>query len=587
MKINRIVVVVAAVIPWFCSHSWGIVDPTFTPADLVASSQLIASATVGGDVDTLSLTDIQLLKGTKLATELTLKGEAGVALAGHVGETAVLLRGRADAYLFAGDNWYDVKVVGQVVHLNAINSKMKGTFNGGADMLAEMCKHFIKHPKHSIPTTVGTEWYDFIKLESLPQTPNELHAVVLAPGGKVHIHVASSSGDRLFVHDRRKVYSDVTADVKITAASHAALWMDVNGDGSDDLLSWTGSGIDVHLVRDGVVTREASLCVEVAGECEGLKPVYVHGAQAAVLICRSEPVVLALDGTSWRTIALEGVKSGKGLLVFDFDNDGFSDILQTHADESLLWRGGKDGFAAPEKIAMGDSGDVVSLLAGDFNEDGLTDIFVAGSMNSQIWENDGKGAFRHVISRSGSTGYKPATGVRIAFVADLNHDSRPDIGLIFGQRELQYHFNRGFRTFAEEGELTIADLPVEAGRPEHVLIEDINGDGSQDLVVACSSGEIYILLNGIYDVPTLRLTNPVGGAALREVRVREVHEGVPGSHYGTFTVSGTSTGTLVPIRTSGVVQLDWMQPTGERVEINVKVDNRVKRVVLDKTSGDL
>ena len=185
------------------------------------------------------------------------------------------------------------------------------------------------------------------------------------------------------------------------------------------------------------------------------------------------------------------------------------DVLQPAERGSLLWKGKAGGFEKPRRVAVATGGGTALAAVGDFDQDGLLDIFLAGQEKNTLWENDGKGNFREVLRYSGSPGYKCPVGACGVQALDLNHDGRTDLCLIYEQDDLLYHFNRGFRTFASEAEVRLPGAQTNPGEPRvgqrAIAAADFNGDGSCDLAVLLTNGDLICCFNEMTGVPGVRL----------------------------------------------------------------------------------
>src|SRR5262249_15583798 len=83
----------------------------------------------------------------------------------------------------------------------------------------------------------------------------------------------------------------------------------------------------------------------------------------------------------------------KGLLLIDYDNDGWLDIL-AYGSGLRVWRNrGKAGFQdVSANLGLDKIGAVDSLVAADFDGDGDTDFILGTANGLQFWRNDGGNA---------------------------------------------------------------------------------------------------------------------------------------------------------------------------------------------------
>jgi len=314
------------------------------------------------------------------------------------------------------------------------------------------------------------------------------------------------------------------------------------------------------------------------GACRGLEALTpTQDGSPGLLAAAAWPHLLTWNGDGWAVAPLPGDRTGRApagspppCVAADWDGDGYVDVLQLRDAEGLLWRGQKGGFAEPVACPAGSGGSPARWCVGDFDTDGKPDLFVSGSESCQLWENEGRDSFRPVIHYAGSLDYRTEPGAADCLATDLNHDGRPDVALLYGKGHFLYHFNRGYRCMAEEGQLTL-DLdpsggdPSKAGGPACATAGDVNADGSLDLAVAFDSGEVRCFLNDRRDQPGLWIRLPRGRTGPVTV---SVWQGQPRAFcVGTHLVAGHAPPTCVPLRRPGPCVLRWRWPGGQPLEL--------------------
>ncbi|HEV2394185.1 MAG TPA: FG-GAP-like repeat-containing protein [Verrucomicrobiae bacterium] len=125
------------------------------------------------------------------------------------------------------------------------------------------------------------------------------------------------------------------------------------------------------------------------------------------------------------TLPLNGFQT-KGLLLIDYDNDGWLDVL-AYGDGLRLWRNlGKKGFKdVTAELGLDKLGPVDSVAAADFDQDGDTDLVVSSPKGLQFLRNDGGNANKQLkLQLAGNRSNPSALGVRVELVSGHWHTIR-------------------------------------------------------------------------------------------------------------------------------------------------------------------
>jgi hypothetical protein len=147
---------------------------------------------------------------------------------------------------------------------------------------------------------------------------------------------------------------------------------------------------------------------------------------------------------------------------------------------------------APQAVALAD-------LDGDGDQDVVTvDLADQFTGTVTVSLNDGAGGFAPSVS------YPVGAGASWLAVADLNHDSRPDVVVSNSQAQdagaLTVYLNAGDGTLVSPHTLSAPGN----SQPEGIEIADFNGDGNPDVAVALSlQGQVKVFFgNGTGAFPT-------------------------------------------------------------------------------------
>ncbi len=117
-------------------------------------------------------------------------------------------------------------------------------------------------------------------------------------------------------------------------------------------------------------------------------------------------------------LAANGLQA-KGILLLDYDNDGWLDVL-AYGNGIRVWRNlGKAGFEdVTTALGLDKVGQVDSVVAADFDNDCDTDLVISTASGLQFWRNDGGNANRQIKPLLlGNRSNPSALGVRVELLA--------------------------------------------------------------------------------------------------------------------------------------------------------------------------
>ncbi len=213
-----------------------------------------------------------------------------------------------------------------------------------------------------------------------------------------------------------------------------------------------------------------------------------------------------------------------GVAVFDYNNDGFLDILFLNGadirslkknsakySDRLFANDGKGHFTdVTGKAGLSGLGFDNGVAIGDYDNDGYKDIFVGGVHRQTLYHNNHDGTFTDVTAKAGlnkpDAEYGPLWSVGAAWV-DVNNDGLLDLFVlnylawnIDTEPPCEYRGRREYchprmykktpnQLFLNNGDGTFKDISAESGIRDHpgkgmgVAAADFDHDGLVDLFV--------------------------------------------------------------------------------------------------------
>ena len=223
---------------------------------------------------------------------------------------------------------------------------------------------------------------------------------------------------------------------------------------------------------------------------------------------------------------------GPGMAFFDYDNDGWMDVLMVNSGPAdfytpktplkhALYKNNRDGSFTDVTEKAGITGQTFGMgcAIGDFDNDGYSDIFVTAYGRPILYRNNGNGTFTDVTEKSGLL--KAPNWTTSAVWFDYDNDGRLDLFLcsfvefnlknnVFcGDNKLGKRFYcipRVFRPtpsaiFHNNGDGTFTDVTAGTdiaramGKALGVVATDINNDGLVDLFVANDTVQNFLFAN--------------------------------------------------------------------------------------------
>ncbi len=549
-------IVTAVVLLVLVSPAWSVINPNFTPADLVTGATRILLLRISAPEGRKLVAEVKkTLKGTPfprndLTFEVPEGGELAVedvAAAFRAGPaTAVLVlskqngadsRNAVSGALQVETQWFAVSHKDGSWQLGQDKQQLFAVWAGSARLLGEATRYVLADPVAEFPVRSDLSWCGEWNLGTITgRLAGCLLADFGAPLGTCAV-VLSDAGDHVYQLKRDGGRPrDITQSLALTTRSHVSAFGDFDGDGRVDMASWNGNRLDVALqTREGVfVTRP--LGVELPG-CRSIQSINIGAKAAAGLLAgtRRGPVILFSDGTGdFAVRSVTGAVSGDGtgglVTAADVDDDGWCDVLQIFAGAMTLYGGtGPGQFAEPVRIQVPVVKNPSHVVFGDYDRDGRLDFVVTGDEGFALLSRTPDGHWENLTHVTGELTYhgnanRPA--VVGAVPCDVNNDGRQGVALFYAAQKPMLFFNRGFACFglareldlARSGSVTSEPLdPFGATDSQEPLkatgalqfgqtagtVLDLNGDDAQDLLAVNGKGEVWALLGELTERPPL------------------------------------------------------------------------------------
>jgi hypothetical protein len=227
--------------------------------------------------------------------------------------------------------------------------------------------------------------------------------------------------------------------------------------------------------------------------------------------------------------------NGCGVAFYDYDNDGWLDVLILNGSRrggfpegreptNHLYKNNRDGTFTDvtKRAGLLHSGWASGVCIGDYDNDGNDDLFISYRGKNVLYHNNGDGTFTDVTDEAGVGGDPKRWNAGCTFV-DYDRDGKLDlfisnyvgagslenmppkgktswkgVPVAYGPQGLQHgshilYHNNGDGTFTDVSEQSgILDA---TGHGMTALVTDFNDDGWPDIYVACDSSASILYRN--------------------------------------------------------------------------------------------
>src|SRR5207247_1674767 len=199
-------------------------------------------------------------------------------------------------------------------------------------------------------------------------------------------------------------------------------------------------------------------------------------------------------------LGLDTFNMAGGVIMDDFDNDGFLDLVTSSLDPCMplnFFRNEGNGTFTARASASGLSKQLggLNLAQVDYNNDGWLDIYVMRggwepAMRKSLLKNNGDGTFTDVTRESGLA--IPATSSQTAAWLDFDNDGNIDLFVGNESAPSQLFHNNGDGTFADVAHKAGVDR---VAFTKGVVAGDYDNDGYPDLYVSNMGEENFLYHN--------------------------------------------------------------------------------------------
>ena len=263
---------------------------------------------------------------------------------------------------------------------------------------------------------------------------------------------------------------------------------DVDGDGRNDVVSWSSSGLQVNLhdaTTSGFLAAQSvpgAATAVFAGQLDG-----AGGVDLAVVDDANQTHVLLADASMPGGFVDHATLAATAVALADVDSDGNLDLVMTFSGTSQLGVAYGDGAGTLALATLGVPAVADRAASGKFSTDAHLALVASTSAGTIT-------VYRQTSARTFSDGAQIFSGLRVDpadrdfEIADANHDGRDDV-VGFGQAVTQCTTPGPFGEISQQ-----AGFAATYGdpTPTRARLIDVNGDGHPDVVeTALGNVEVF------------------------------------------------------------------------------------------------
>ena len=361
----------------------------------------------------------------------------------------------------------------------------------------------------------------FVPVTGIPdpgQKPSHIAVGDFNGDGKPDLAIANEASNTVSIFknitDNSGVKYELTGSLPTGEATQSVRVGDVNGDAKLDMVvaSYNASSLDVFVNTSGTTDISFAPSIQISSiDCPFFADIAdIDGDGKADIIFphkQTGKVMMALNQSAGATVSFSSpisigeVTTPYFLAIGDLNKDGKQDVVVAGygANKVLVYKNmstvGSVSFDTPIELAATTP---YGITLADLDQDGQLDIVTSNLLGGTI------SIFS--LDNAGNLSFKArqdiAAGVRIyaTAVGDLDGDSKPDLAITnyYGTAALEptgivllkNTSTAGTIQFVNEGELS-------AGPPSHVAINDVDGDGKNEIIsVDYVNSKISIFTSG-------------------------------------------------------------------------------------------